>query len=194
RQQQSRWRDNKNIHLIYKDNFCLSFIDKNTNAAFALICILFLLYKNVNIKMSSQVTVLEHLKTYTGILTLTEEGMNILIVILSAVCGYTLKTYIICFIAFYALVTSAFFLLLYLSSVQKISETPWYWIECMNGLFLVILYGVSSSIVISGLSKGYIILGVTGYITTVLYALDMMDKYKLAIAPKPHYVWTTPNI
>ncbi|VEN44191.1 unnamed protein product [Callosobruchus maculatus] len=64
----------------------------------------------------------------------------------------------------------------------------------MNALFLAILYGVASTMVISDLSKGYIIIGVIGYITTMVYTLDMIDKYKLAIAPKPHYVWTTPNL
>ncbi|XP_060517561.1 uncharacterized protein LOC132696633 isoform X2 [Cylas formicarius] len=120
--------------------------------------------------------------------------LNVTIIIFVSLIGYNLKSNLLNWTAVYALTCVVFLLAVHVSGFTKTSEWPWFWIECVNSIILTVLFATTSTIVISDLSKGFIVTGVVGYAITIVYALDTLDKYNLAKTPRSRYVWTTPNM
>lgn len=75
--------------------------------------------------------------------------------------GHNEKTYFLLTVATYALLFTGILLLLHLTGKIKKSDLPWFWIECVNCLILAIIYILAASIVMSVLTKGFIITGVS---------------------------------
>ncbi|XP_056648293.1 uncharacterized protein LOC130452839 [Diorhabda sublineata] len=144
--------------------------------------------------MSAQKYGVEFLKSYPGILKITEQVLNIAVLIGVSVCGFQTTIILLGINVFYAICTTTFFLIVRYRSVFKNSTFPWDWIECANCIAVAIMYALGSSIALSEMSKEFIVTAIIGYIAAMVYALETVDAFKLAATPRARYVWTTPNM
>ncbi|KAJ8910901.1 hypothetical protein NQ315_003954 [Exocentrus adspersus] len=141
-----------------------------------------------------QVSGWEYLKSYSGVLKIAEEIINIITILFASYYGHHQKIYFLLTVASYATLYTGILLLLHVSGVIKKSSLPWFWIECVNCLILSIVLILAASIATSVLTKGFILTGVVGFIAAGAYILDTIDKYQLAVTVRARYVWTTPNL
>ncbi|XP_023014157.2 uncharacterized protein [Leptinotarsa decemlineata] len=144
--------------------------------------------------MSTQKHGSEYLKSYSGVLNISEEVLNLSALIAAFNCGNAQKTFLVILVAAFAFLSTGFFLITHLIPRFRSLEIPWHWIECGNAFILTGTYLISASVVILELIGPFVVTGVLGYIATMAYLLDTIDKFRLAVTPRARYVWTTPNM
>lgn len=86
--------------------------------------------------------------------------LTVVTFISTSICGYDLKTHALNFTVVYAFLSTALFLLLYVLSWHRKIVLPWYWIECLNCIAVVLCLMIVSGIALSELTKPFIVTGV----------------------------------
>ncbi|KAG5883058.1 hypothetical protein JTB14_010446 [Gonioctena quinquepunctata] len=144
--------------------------------------------------MSVQKHGLDYLKSYSGILNIAEQVLNLGTFVSGSICGYIPKTFPLNFATLLAILATAFFMVGHVKALFRKVDFPWHWIEFGTACTFTIIFAVSSSVVISEFIGAFIVTGVLGYTTAMVYLLDSIDKFHLAAIPRARYVWTTPNM
>lgn len=70
------------------------------------------------------------------------------------------KAYLTIVTAVYALLMSAIFILLHVKSWTRKYALPWYWMECVNCLVVVLIMMIASAVILSELTKPFIVTAV----------------------------------
>ncbi|CAG9864377.1 unnamed protein product [Phyllotreta striolata] len=144
--------------------------------------------------MSAQKHGVEYLKSYPGLLKITEQVLNLAILISGCATGFCFQTVIILVGCVYALITTAFFLIVNYRCIFRKSSFPWEWIECSNCTAVALILALGASVALSEMTRMFVVTGIIGYITAMVYVLETIDRFKLAVTPRARYVWTTPNV
>ncbi|CAH1369425.1 unnamed protein product [Tenebrio molitor] len=140
------------------------------------------------------VTGLPYLWSYAGGLNILEEFLNITVIIFMALSGPSMQANFLIGMSVLSAIHTAVFVFLHIQGIIRKSTLPWHWIECVSVLVVALLVVIFSSIVLLVFTKGYIVTAIMGYLTSMVYFVDIFHKYQIAVAPIPKYAWTTPNM
>ncbi|XP_030767898.1 uncharacterized protein LOC115891549 [Sitophilus oryzae] len=95
-----------------------------------------------------------------GILQIAEGLLNIILIVSSTVIDASFRANFLCGIAIFAVLSVIVLLGVNITGVPAKSDVPWFWIQFFCAVNLVLLYSISSTLVIIQLTKGSIITGV----------------------------------
>ncbi|XP_076271492.1 uncharacterized protein LOC143203228 isoform X2 [Rhynchophorus ferrugineus] len=132
--------------------------------------------------------------SYLGILKLIQGCISVALIISATVIDGTFRTSFVCGLAIFGLLSAVVLLILNMLGTTKKCDWPWLWIELICSVNMILLYAISSTIVLCEFTKAAIILGILGYIALTVYIFDVFEHLKEIRTPRSRYVWTVPNM
>ncbi|KAL3283358.1 hypothetical protein HHI36_006506 [Cryptolaemus montrouzieri] len=130
--------------------------------------------------------------SYLGLLKILEEIVNIYLIVSLVVVGLDAQAYYLFLMAMISFLVTAVFLVISLLETLIDLNPAYHWIEFSCGVASGISLGVASTVVLVALPRGYVITSMVGFLNTIIYFVDALNRYRIAVAPRRRLFWTRP--